>query len=163
MTARIAVIVVLAVLGAWLLAACEPEPSTPPAARPAVTKVVVVEPNPGAQPAAPAADPGPHNNAQVVTVSVTWLGERTGRVEVSINHVVQPQVGAGRPTKSGGFYTGRFELTIPLLGVVNVGIAWFPDTRGMHAQCAVWHDGLVVDHQGVDTGPCAASWSPPPL
>jgi hypothetical protein len=136
-----------AALSLLVLTACDP-----------AKKPAKAEPNPGAQAAAPAADPGPHNNAEVVTVRVAWLGERSGTVEVSINHVVQPQVSAGKPTKSSGFYTGLYEITIPILGVSNVGLAWFPDAPRMHAQCEILHQGIPVDAHGVQTGPCAVSW-----
>lgn len=116
-------------------------------------------PNPAAQPEAPAADPGPHNDDEHAVLKVAWLGERSGDIEVSINHVVQPKFRAPRPTKMGGFYSGAWEHTYNLSGVTVIGFTWLPSGGNMSAQCSVIHKGSVVNYQGVDTGPCAASWT----
>jgi hypothetical protein len=166
-TGRIAIVALFSLLSLFVLA-CEGEaasstPAPHPAQQPQSTKVAV--PNPGAQPEAPPADPGPHNTATEAVVRVAWMGERTGHVEISINHVIAPQIRAPRPVKFGGskYYTGLFERTISLSGVTHIGFTWYPEITGMPAQCSIQHLGLIAGPhgaQGVDSGPCAASWTP---
>lgn len=156
--ARVAVVVVLAVLGASLLTSCKPEPSTPPAPRPK-TKV---EPNPGAQPAAPAADPGPHNTETEAVVRVAWIGERGGTVQVSINHIQQAKQHVSPRKISTKYYGGLFEQTVNLTSpfpVTSIDVVWTPDAPRMPAQCAIQHLGMAVgEPHGVQSGPCVASW-----
>lgn len=119
-------------------------------------------PNPAAQPEAPAADPGPQNTEGQAFVVVTWLGERSGYVQIYVNGRPGPNIPAGRPIKLGEgarYYTGRFERAVSLSGVTTLGISWSPSAPGMPAQCTIQHDALPVAYQGVDGGPCAANWT----
>lgn len=119
------------------------------------------DPNPAAQPEAPAADPGPQNTEGQALLVVTWLGERSGYVQVYVNGKAGPGIPAGKPVKAGGskYYTGRFERAVSLSGVTMLGVSWSPSAPGMPAQCTIQHNGLAVGYQGVNGGPCAANWT----
>lgn len=160
------VVAVLLTATAVFAIACNADPRQPghdpdpPTAHPEATAVPAV-PNPGAQPEAPAADPGPHNTASSVQLKVAWIGERAGWITVYVNGVPRPQIKAPRPERGSRYYTGAWETDILIDGtaVTSVGVAWAPDVAHMAAQCTVSYVGIVKNHQGVDSGPCAANWT----
>lgn len=127
-----------------------------------------VAPAPEANVPAPAADPMACNPGQdcdptkYVTLSVTWVGERSGFITIYINGQKRSRLKAPKPEKFAGskYYSGGWQQIFPLSGITSIGLDWAPDAPGMPAQCVIYHNGTAVgDPQGVNGGPCAANWA----
>lgn len=138
------------------------QPGHDPNPAPKSAGPVVKDPNPGVQPEPPKADPmacEPQcDPKKFVTMRVAWLGEVRGDITVYINGVKVKKVRGGLPNKVYGIYTGAWQEDFSLSGVTRIGFDWAPDQAFMEAQCSIAHDGQIVDHMGVSTGPCVVNW-----
>jgi len=117
------------------------------------------DPNPGQQAPVPNADPGPQNEPGHALLIVIWVGERSGKVEFTVNSGEAVPKPCPKPSKDkDGKYRGRCEWAVATQPGLTIGFTWFPDVPGMFAQCVLYASGLQQDYQHVQTGPCAVSW-----
>lgn len=160
--------VISAIAGLALLTAiaCDPSPTAPgggggvPDKRP-IEATDFDEPNPGQQPAPPAADPGPQNEPGHARMQVIWVGERSGTLRYSIGGAEQAKA-CPQPTKEGdGKYRGDCYVDIVTIPGNTIGMTWAPSVGGMFAQCVIYALNEIKDYQHVQGGPCAASWRVP--
>lgn len=114
------------------------------------------DPNPGQQPPAPAADPGPQNDAGHAVFTLTWVGERGGYVTLNNS---EEKIPVPRPTKEAdGKFRGQWTQTIAVIPGQSYGFTWFPVADKMFAQRTVHHKGQIADYQHVQSGSCAVSF-----
>jgi hypothetical protein len=117
------------------------------------------DPNPGQQPPAPAADPGPQNEKGHALFTVTWRGERGGHVEFTVDSGPPAKKDCPRPDKHADGWGGSCTWAVSTVPGTTIGFTWFPDAPGMFAQCVLQAYGQQVDYQHVQGGSCAVHWA----